>query len=74
MKTLDALAAGVLVIGGLNWGLVGLLGIDVVAVSLGGISLFSRLAYVLVGLAGVYQALAWRSIQKRWALGWASYS
>jgi len=74
MKTLDVLAAGVLVIGGLNWGLIGLLGIDVVAVSMGELSIFGRLAYVLVGLAGVYQALAWRSIQKRWALAWASYS
>jgi uncharacterized membrane protein YuzA (DUF378 family) len=74
MKTLDVLAATLLVIGGLNWGLVGLLGIDLVAISLGEISLLSRLVYLLVGSAGVYQALAWRSIQKRWALAWASYS
>ncbi len=74
MKTLDVTAAMLLVIGGMNWGLVGLFGVDVVAVSLGGIGFLSRLLFVLVGLAGVYQALAWRSIQKRWALAWASYS
>lgn len=73
MKTIDVIAAIVLVIGGLSWGLVGLTGVDVVGAALGELGGISRAAYALVGLAGVYQALTWKSIQKRWALAWARY-
>lgn len=45
-----------LVIGGLNWGLVGLFNIDVVAKILGGTAaLGSKVVYVLVGLAALYK-------------------
>jgi len=32
-------------------------------------SALSRLIYVLVGLAAIYQAINWKSIQRRWGLG-----
>jgi len=67
MKRIDVLAAILLVIGGLNWGLVGLLNFDLVAKLFGELSLLSRIVYSLVGLAAVYQALSWKAIQKRWA-------
>jgi uncharacterized membrane protein YuzA (DUF378 family) len=70
MKTLDVIAAVVLVIGGLNWGLVGAFDWDIVAALVGELG---RAIYVLVGLAALYQALSWREIQKRWALAWARY-
>ena len=73
MKTLDVMAAIVLVIGGLNWGLVALTGFDLVSVALGELSGSSRAVYALVGLAAVYQAVTWKAIQKRWALAWARY-
>ena len=73
MKTIDAIAAIVLVIGGLNWGLVALTGFDFVSAALGELSGFSRAVYALVGLAAVYQAVTWKAIQKRWALAWARY-
>jgi uncharacterized membrane protein YuzA (DUF378 family) len=66
MRTLDVLAAALLVIGGLNWGLVGFFGFDLVAALLGEASWLSRVVYVLVALAAVYQALGWRAIQRRW--------
>jgi uncharacterized membrane protein YuzA (DUF378 family) len=66
MKTLDILAAILLVVGGLNWGLVGLLNFDLVAALLGAGSLLAKAVYTLVGLAAVYQALSLRAIQKRW--------
>lgn len=66
MKTLDVTAAVLLVIGGLNWGLVGLFGFDLVAAALGEMSAASRLVYALVGLAAGYQAFGWRAIQRRW--------
>ena len=42
-----------LIIGGLNWGLVGLLNFDLVAFIFGGGSLLARIVYTLVGVAAV---------------------
>ena len=66
MKTLDVIVAILLVIGGLNWGLVGLFNFDLVAGLFGHMSGFSRLIYSVVGLGAVYRALQWKAIQKRW--------
>ena len=66
MKKLDVLFAVLLVIGGLNWGLVGATQLNPVAWLFGNDSSLSRLVYVAVGIAAVYQALQWRSIQQRW--------
>ena len=43
-----------LVVGGLNWGLVGLAQYDLVATLLGSMSMLSRLVYDLVGLSALY--------------------
>lgn len=52
---LDRLALVIVVIGALNWLLVGLFQYDLVAAIFGGnTSLFSRTVYTLVGLAGLY--------------------
>ncbi|HLI63272.1 MAG TPA: DUF378 domain-containing protein [Terriglobales bacterium] len=66
MKKVDVIAAILLVIGGLNWGLVGLMNFDLVAKLLGEMSVLSRAVYCLVGLAALYQAASWKAIQKRW--------
>ena len=66
MKTLDVSAVGLLGVGGLNWGLVGLFSFDLVAAIFGDMSLLSRVIYILVGIAAVYQAVGWKSIQHRW--------
>ena len=68
MKSFDVLAAVLLVVGGLNWGLYGLFNFDLVATLFGDFSLLSRIVYTLVGLAAIYQAVQWRAIQTRWAL------
>ncbi|MEJ5297500.1 MAG: DUF378 domain-containing protein [Armatimonadota bacterium] len=65
MKTVDIIAAVLLVVGGLNWGLVGLFGLDLVAALFGEMSIASRAVYVLVGLAGLYQAIGLKGIQER---------
>jgi hypothetical protein len=57
MKKLDVAAAVLLVIGGLNWGVVGLTGSDLVGALFGPLSPLSRVVYLVVGLAGVYQAV-----------------
>jgi uncharacterized membrane protein YuzA (DUF378 family) len=67
MKTLDVIAAILLVVGGLNWGLWGALEFDLVAALFGGnTAVLSKLVYGLVGLAAIYQAATIRAIQRRW--------
>jgi uncharacterized membrane protein YuzA (DUF378 family) len=66
MKSLDVLAALLLVVGGLNWGLVGLFDFNLVATILGDASAMSRIVYIVVGLCALYQALNWKSVQRRW--------
>lgn len=68
MRGLDITAAVLLVVGGLNWGLVGLFGFDLVAALFGEMSVVSRSVYGLVGLAAVYQAIGLPSIQRRWGV------
>ena len=65
MKSLDITAVALLVIGGLNWGLVGAANFDLVAALFGPMSALSRVVYVLVGLAAVYRLLQWKAIEQR---------
>ncbi len=66
MRTLDVITTILLIIGGLNWGLVGLFEFDLVAALFGTLSWFTRLVYVLVGLSAIYQAASYKAIQRRW--------
>ncbi len=66
MKIVDVIAAVLVVIGALNWGLVGLFDVDLVAKIFGDGAVLSRIIYVVVGVAGVFQAVQWRAIQRRW--------
>jgi uncharacterized membrane protein YuzA (DUF378 family) len=72
MKTLDVIVAVLLVVGGLNWGLVALANFDLVAFltqagGFGAKNAFGALVYGLVGASALYQAVQFRSIQRRWA-------
>jgi len=52
---LDRVALALLIIGGLNWGLVGLFGFDLVAFICGGqMAVLSRVIYAVVGLASLW--------------------
>ncbi len=53
-SVLSVVALVLLVVGGLNWALVGLFNLDLVATLFGDMSLLSRVVYVLVGLAALY--------------------
>lgn len=48
------LAFALVIIGALNWGLVGFFAFDLVAALLGEMTIASRIVYALVGVAGVY--------------------
>ena len=55
-----------LVIGGLNWGMVAVAETELVAALFGAGSLSSKAVYGLGGLAAIYQGMSWKTIQTRW--------
>lgn len=55
MKTFNSIALALLIVGGLNWLLVGLFKFDLVASIFGGQdSVLSRIIYVIVGICAIY--------------------
>ena len=55
MRGLNVITLVLLIVGGLNWGLVGLFGFDLVAALFGDMSTLSRIVYILVGLSALWQ-------------------
>lgn len=64
MKIVDLIAAILLLIGGLNWGLVGLFDFNLVAVVFGHVPVLVRLIYILVGVSAVYKIVRCRGCCK----------
>jgi uncharacterized membrane protein YuzA (DUF378 family) len=69
VKTLDVISSTLVIVGALNWGLAGVFGLDLVAalfgLRFGETSALSSAIYALVGLAGLYQLLTWKSLPRR---------
>ena len=65
-KTIDVVVWVLLIVGGLNWGLVGLFEFNLVAAIFGPMSILSRIIYVLVGFAALYDVFAIKAITRRW--------
>jgi uncharacterized membrane protein YuzA (DUF378 family) len=58
MKTLNVITLMVVILGALNWGLLGLFQVDLVAALFGGPqTALSRFLYILVGVSGIYQLI-----------------
>ena len=57
-KTINLIALILLIIGGLNWGLVGIFQFDLVAAIFGPLSVVSRIIYTLVGISAIYGIFA----------------
>ncbi len=55
MKTMNVVTLLLVIVGGLNWGLVGLFSFDLVAAIFGAGSLLARLVYILVGVSALWQ-------------------
>lgn len=55
MKSLSIITLLLVIIGGLNWGLVGAFNVDLVAALFGAGSLLARIVYGLVGLSAIWQ-------------------
>ena len=54
MKVIDKIALVLIIIGAINWGLIGLFKFDLVATLFGDMSLLSRIVYTLVGISGLW--------------------
>lgn len=54
MKVLDTIALILVIIGAVNWGLIGFFQYDLIAALFGFMSGISRIVYALVGIAGLY--------------------
>jgi uncharacterized membrane protein YuzA (DUF378 family) len=71
VKKLDILAAALVIVGGLNWGLVAIAEFDLVAalvgLDFGETNALSRIVYGLVGLGAVYQIAQQAAIRRRWS-------
>lgn len=57
MQVLNKITLLLLIVGGLNWGLVGIAGFDLVAALFGEMSMLSRIVYSLVGLSALWQLI-----------------
>ena len=66
MRIVNTLTLVLIIVGGLNWLLVGLAKFDLVAAIFGEMSPLSRLVYVLVGLSPLWQILPlFRGVESR---------
>lgn len=64
LTTVDVVALVLLVVGGLNWGLVAF-GYNAVDMIFGMSSVLSRLIYILVGLSALYVAWLWMKLERK---------
>ena len=54
MKIIDRIALALVIIGAINWGLIGLFGFNLVDSIFGAMSMISRIIYSLVGISGLW--------------------
>ena len=54
MKVIDKIALVLIIIGAINWGLIGFFNFDLVAAIFGNMSIISRIIYALVGISGLW--------------------
>ena len=65
MKAINIVALVLVIVGAVNWGLIGLFGFDLVAALFGEMSAISRIVYTLVGVAGLYSISLLPAVNRR---------
>ncbi len=65
LSALDWIALILIIVGGLNWGLVGAFSFNLVAAIFGDMSALSRIIYILVGLSAIYAIFIVGKLQKK---------
>lgn len=66
-SAIDYLTFVLVIVGAINWGLVGLFSFDLVAALFGEMSMISKIIYDLVGISGVYcifMLIKWGNMSK----------
>ena len=66
MRNVDLIAALLVIVGAINWGLVGVARFNLVTALLGD-TVFASIVFTLVGLAGVYLVTQARVMPRRWS-------
>lgn len=64
LNTVDIIALILVIVGGVNWGLVGAANLDLVALIFGVGSMLSNVVYIVVGLSAVYLASIAMKLQR----------
>lgn len=54
MKVIDTIALVLIIIGAINWGLVGIFNFNLVEAIFGRLSVITRIIYILVGISGLW--------------------
>lgn len=54
MKVIDTIALVLVIIGAINWGLIGIFEFNLVDTIFGAMSVISRIIYILVGISGLW--------------------
>ena len=65
LNILELITLILVLVGALNWGLVGILGFDLVATIFGDMSVLSRIVYALVGISAVVFAMSVPNLGKK---------
>ncbi|MBD3236599.1 MAG: DUF378 domain-containing protein [Candidatus Eisenbacteria bacterium] len=65
LNALDVIALILVIVGGLNWALVGIFNFDLVAAIFGAMSVLARIVYILVGLGAIYTAIILGQLAKK---------
>ncbi|MEN6549766.1 MAG: DUF378 domain-containing protein [Armatimonadia bacterium] len=66
MRSLNAIVLTLVIIGALNWGLVGAFNFNLVSAILGAGTLAARIVYLVVGLAGLYSLSLYPLVVRLW--------
>ena len=64
-KILDNILLALIIIGAVNWGLIGFFRFDLVAFLFGDMSWLSRVIYAIIGISGLYMIPQRRSVKSR---------
>jgi len=65
LNLLDWISLVLVIVGAINWGLVGVIDLNLVTKAFGDMSKISRVVYVLVGLSGLYLLFVAGSLKKQ---------
>ncbi len=66
MKTIDVITLFLIVVGALNWGLMGIFSFDLFATVFGPMTVMTRIVYALIGFAGIYQISQFKIRHSTW--------